>query len=99
MSTRHSHEQQAQPVMTLRRFCITEQQEPPQGRRAPDERLDVHRAWFMEKLSGGRVHILTQEAQVGKPAQALAKTKPNSMINGHQDWLDGMVGAAKARCA
>ncbi len=31
--------------------------------------------------------------------EALEKTKSNPMINGHQDWLDGMVGAARARCA
>jgi|GEM_PF-5160747 len=38
----------------------------------------------------------TQETQVGKPARALAAAKPNPMINGHQDWLDGMVAAARA---
>ena len=37
----------------------------------------------------------TQESQKGKPAQELAKTKPNVMINGHQDWLDGLVAAAR----
>jgi hypothetical protein len=41
------------------------------------------------------VRILTQETQKGKPALELAKTKPNLMINGHQDWLDGLVGAAR----
>lgn len=60
-----------------------------------DDRLDVHHAWLIEELSGGRVRILTQETQIGKPAQALAQTKPNPMINGHQDWLDGMVAAAR----
>jgi hypothetical protein len=40
------------------------------------------------------VRILTQESQKGKPAQELAKKKPNVMINGHQDWLDGLVAAA-----
>lgn len=61
----------------------------------PDDRLDVHHAWLIEELSGGRVRILTQETQVGKPAKALAQAKPNPMINGHQDWLDGMVAAAR----
>jgi len=42
------------------------------------------------------VRILTQETQKGKPAQDLAKAKPNPMINGHQDWLDGLVNAAKS---
>lgn len=59
-----------------------------------DTRLDVHHAWLIEDLPGGRVRILTQETQKGKPAQALATTKPNPMINGHQDWLEGLVSAA-----
>lgn len=63
----------------------------------PEDRLDVHHAWLIEDLSGGRVRILTQETQVGKPAQALAAARPNPMINGHQDWLDGMVVAARAQ--
>jgi len=61
----------------------------------PVDRLDVHHAWLIEELSGGRVRILTQETQIGKPAQELAQAKPNPMINGHQDWLDGMVAAAR----
>lgn len=60
-----------------------------------EDRLDVHHAWLLEDLSGGRVRILTQETQNGKPARALALTKPNPMINGHQDWLDGIVAAAR----
>lgn len=58
-------------------------------------RLDVHHAWLVEDLSGGRVRVLTQETQKGKPAEELAKAKPNPMINGHQDWLDGLVAAAR----
>lgn len=60
-----------------------------------DTRLDVIHAWLVEDLSGGRVRILTQETQKGKPAAELAKAKPNPMINGHQDWLDGLVAAAR----
>lgn len=60
-----------------------------------ETRLDVHHAWLVEDLSGGRVRILTQESQKGKPAQELARAKPNPMINGHQDWLDGLVSAAR----
>ncbi|MGL6244539.1 hypothetical protein [Pseudomonas sp.] len=41
------------------------------------------------------MRILTQETQKGKTAEELAKAKPNPMINGHQDWLDGLVGAAR----
>ncbi|MHC3137762.1 SRPBCC domain-containing protein [Acinetobacter nosocomialis] len=58
-------------------------------------RLDVHHAWLIEDLSGNRVRILTQETQNGEPAKELATTKPNPMINGHQDWLDGLVEAAR----
>jgi len=61
----------------------------------PDDRLDVHHAWLIEDLSAGRVRILTQETQQGKPARALRDTRPNPMINGHQDWLDGLVEAAR----
>lgn len=60
-----------------------------------ETRLDVHHAWLLEDLSGGRVRVLTQETQVGKPARDLAKAKPNPMINGHQDWLEGMIAAAR----
>lgn len=59
-----------------------------------ETRLDVHHAWLVEDLEGGRVRILTQETQKGKPAEELHRTKPNPMINGHQDWLDGLVIAA-----
>ncbi|WFU06635.1 SRPBCC domain-containing protein (plasmid) [Rhizobium sp. CB3171] len=60
-----------------------------------ETRLDVHHAWLIEELAGGRVRVLTQETQKGKPAEDLAKTKPNPMINGHQDWLDGLIAAAR----
>ncbi len=65
------------------------------GEEGADDRLDVHHAWLVEDLSDGRVRILTQETQKGEPAKALATTKPNPMINGHQDWLDGLVSAAR----
>lgn len=60
-----------------------------------ETRLDVHHAWLIEDLEGGRVRILTQETQKGKPAEELARARPNPMINGHQDWLDGLVRAAR----
>lgn len=59
------------------------------------QRLDVHHAWLLEDLSGHRVRILTQETQNGVPAKDLAKTRPNPMLNGHQEWLDGLIRAAK----
>jgi len=62
-----------------------------------ETRLDVIHAWLIEDLPEGRVRILTQESQIGKPAQTLAQTKPNPMINGHQDWLDGLVIAARKK--
>jgi len=60
-----------------------------------ETRLDVHHAWLIEDLSHGRVRILTQETQRGKPAEELASATPNPMINGHQDWLEGLVKAAR----
>ncbi|MFC0322146.1 SRPBCC domain-containing protein [Gallibacterium melopsittaci] len=65
------------------------------GTEGEDDRLDVIHAWLIENLEGGRVRILTQESQKGKPAQELATTVPNPMINGHQEWLDGIVRSAK----
>lgn len=66
------------------------------GEVGSDERLDVHHAWLVEDLDGGRVRILTQETQKGKPAAALRDTLPNPMLNGHQDWLNGLARAAAA---
>jgi hypothetical protein len=45
----------------------------------------------------GRERILTQETQIGKPAQELARTKPNPMLNAHQEWIDGLAQAAAQR--
>ncbi|MGO1309933.1 MAG: SRPBCC domain-containing protein, partial [Kluyvera intermedia] len=39
--------------------------------------------------------ILTQESQIGVPAQELARTVPNPMINGHQEWIMGLVKSAR----
>lgn len=66
-----------------------------EGATAPDT-LHVHHAWLIENLPGNRVRVLTQETQNGKDAKEMAVAKPNPMINGHQDWLDGLVKAAKA---
>ncbi|SDP36852.1 hypothetical protein SAMN04487981_12119 [Streptomyces sp. cf386] len=63
----------------------------------PEERLDVLHAWLVEDLPGGRVRVLTQETQIGRPAAALAKERPNPMLNGHQAWLDGLVRAASGK--
>lgn len=60
-----------------------------------DSGIDVYHAWIVETLEWGAVRILTQESQIGKPAAQLAATKPNPMLNGHQDWLDGLVETAR----
>ncbi|KAF2669890.1 hypothetical protein BT63DRAFT_423870 [Microthyrium microscopicum] len=60
-----------------------------------DEKLDVYHAWLVEDLDGGRVRILTQESQIGKQAADMAKKRPNPMLNGHQEWLDGLVETGK----
>lgn len=65
------------------------------GKEGATDRLDVIHAWLIEDLSGGRVRILTQESQKGEPAKTLATSKPNIMVNGHQDWLTGLVSAAR----
>ena len=62
-----------------------------------DEKVDVYHAWLVEDLDGGRVRVLTQESQIGKPAAQLARAKPNTMLLGHQDWLDGLVKAARGQ--
>ena len=91
------------PVLT----CPVEESVPPKegqaGRIAwsakleggPDEKTEVYHAWLVEDLDGGRVRILTQESQIGKPAAELSQKKPNKMLLGHQDWLDGLVAAAR----
>lgn len=60
-----------------------------------DHRLDVIHAWLLEELPGNRLRILTQESQIGKPAATMAGT--NTMIDGHQTWLNGLIGAAKEK--
>lgn len=57
-------------------------------------RLDVHHAWLIEDLPGGRVRILTQESQNGAPARAMAQARPNPMLNAHQAWVDGLAATA-----
>ncbi|MFI5845339.1 SRPBCC domain-containing protein [Catenuloplanes sp. NPDC051500] len=61
----------------------------------PAERAEALHAWLVEDLPGGRVRILTQESQIGKPAAALAAMRPDPVLNGHQAWLDGLVEAAR----
>jgi hypothetical protein len=87
---------------------VTEYEPPKAGKPArvawhawvegsPKDALDVHHAWLMEDLPGGRVRVLTQETQIGDPAKELARTNPNPMLNRHQEWLDGLARTALAR--
>ena len=62
-----------------------------------DEAVEVYHAWLVEDLEGDRVRILTQESQIGKPAAQLSEAKPNKMLLGHQDWLDGLVKTVRGR--
>lgn len=59
-----------------------------------ESRATVHHAWLFEDLPGGRVRILTQETQNGKPARDLAVAKPNPMLNAHQEWIEGLARSA-----
>jgi len=82
---------------------------PPQGARPgrvawhgwvegdADHRLDVYHAWLIQNLPGNRVRILTQESQAGKPARDLRGARPNPMLNKHQEWVEGLAQAAKAK--
>lgn len=84
---------------------VTEFEPPQEGKPAriawhgwvegdAESRLDVHHAWLIEDLPGKRVRILTQETQIGGPARELAATRPNPMLNAHQEWLDGLAAYA-----
>lgn len=66
--------------------------------------LDVYHAWIVENVASPagqegrkRVRILTEESQIGKPAADMAGKKPNLMLLGHQDWLEGLVRAAAGK--
>merc|ERR1712093_514389 len=72
------------PVLT----CTVEESVFPEGGKAGriawsaklengEESVSVYHAWLVEDLEGGRVRILTQESQSGKPAKELAGVKPN----------------------
>jgi hypothetical protein len=57
--------------------------------------VEVYHAWLVEDLEGQRVRILTQESQMGSVFKEWAEQKPNKMLLGHQDWLDGLIAAAR----
>lgn len=60
-----------------------------------DSTVDVYHAWVIENLSGGRCRILTEESQIGKPFEEIRRKKPNMMLLGHQDWIEGLAKAAQ----
>ncbi|KAF5967130.1 hypothetical protein FBULB1_11335 [Fusarium bulbicola] len=60
-------------------------------------KLNVYHAWIVEDLDYGVVRILTQESQIGQPGVKLAATKPNPVLNGHQEWLDSLVSFTKQK--
>lgn len=60
-----------------------------------NESLNVYHAWLIESLPLNRLRILTQESQIGKPAVDLANDPTHPMINGHQEWLDGLYQFSK----
>lgn len=64
---------------------------------AKEDGLEVYHAWLVEDLEGGRVRILTQESQIGQVFKEWSEAKPNKMLLGHQDWLDGLVKSARGR--
>lgn len=59
------------------------------------EGIEVYHAWIVEELDKNRVRILTQETQNGSIFQKWSVDKPNLMLMGHQDWLDGLVLTAR----
>lgn len=61
------------------------------------EGVAVYHAWLVEDLEGSRVRILTQESQIGSIFREWAGAVPNKMLLGHQDWLDGVVKAARGQ--
>jgi len=83
--------------------CTVEESEAPEsngraGRIAwsskTPEGLEIYHAWLVEDLEGQRVRILTQESQIGPVFKEWEEQKPNKMLLGHQDWLDGLISAA-----
>ena len=61
-----------------------------------EHRLDLIHAWLIEDLSEGRVRILTQESQKGKPAAELYKDPKDPMNVGHQEWVRGLAATVLA---
>lgn len=82
---------------------VEESTEPHAGKEgrlawsADQDGIQVYHAWLVQDLEGGRVRVLTQESQIGGPFVEMRESKPNKMLLGHQDWLDGLVKAARGQ--
>lgn len=84
--------------------CTTQESEAPKsngraGRlswctKTPDG-LEVYHAWLFKDLESQRVRVLTRESQIRAVFKELEAQTPNSMLLGHQDWLDGLITAAR----
>jgi hypothetical protein len=79
--------------------CHVKESVPPSAGLAWEDReeeaMEMYHAWLIKDLSNGRVRVLTQESQTGRPAEELAGMRPDVMLLGHQDRLNALV--AKAR--
>ncbi|KAF1839518.1 hypothetical protein BDW02DRAFT_539807 [Decorospora gaudefroyi] len=84
--------------------CTVEESSPPESNGAAGrlawssktpEGLEIYHAWVVEDLEGQRVRILTQESQIGSVFKEMGAGKPNKMLLGHQDWVDGLIAAAR----
>lgn len=62
-----------------------------------NSKFDALHGWLFENLPDGRVRILNQESELGKPAQDLAKQHSAGLLVGFREWLDGMVDFAKQK--
>ncbi|KAF3044060.1 hypothetical protein E8E12_008541 [Didymella heteroderae] len=83
--------------------CTVRESVEPQGKKEGRlawesktlEGLAIYHAWLMQDLEGGRVRVLTQESQIGPVFKEWSEQKPNKMLLGHQDWLDGLVSKVR----
>ncbi|KAH7068741.1 hypothetical protein BKA63DRAFT_93423 [Paraphoma chrysanthemicola] len=84
--------------------CTVEESEAPESNGRPgrlawssrtSEGLEIYHAWLVEDIEDQRVRILTQESQIGKVFSEWEAEKPNKMLLGHQDWLDGLITMAR----
>ncbi|KAL1605592.1 hypothetical protein SLS59_003394 [Nothophoma quercina] len=84
---------------------VRESVEPGKGPRGSEGRLawesktpeglEIYHAWLVQDLENDRVRILTQESQIGPVFKEWSEQRPNKMLLGHQDWLDGLVSKAR----